>query len=256
MTKKIENKIFLIYKFTNKINGKSYVGFTCRGFELRKYEHFYLSQKESNFKFHKALKKYGIDNFIYEILENNIMSRTDANIREIYYIKLFDSFRNGYNMTEGGSYQSEYVLTEESREKMRLAKLGTKKSDETKLKVSLALKGVPKSEQHKINSGKALKGKIKSKEALEKMSKNRIGKCLGSENPSAIKINIYDENNNLKYVCNGNFDSLCNELKLPLNALRNSYYNNGKPIYTYKNMKKDILCKYGTYIGWSAVKLQ
>jgi len=255
MTKKVENKIFLIYKFTNKINGKSYIGFTCRGFELRMYEHVYLSTKKSNFKFHQALKKYGIDNFNYEILENNILSRADANIREIYYIELFNTFRNGYNMTKGGSYQSEYILTETSREKMRNAKLGTTQSFETKTKRSKSLKGVPKSEQHKINSGNALKGKRRSDETKINISQSRTGKCLGSENPSANKINIYDSDKNLKFKCNGNFDSLCKEFKLPLHALRNSYYNNGKPIYTYKFMKQEVLSKYGEYIGWTAIKL-
>lgn len=255
MTKKVENKVFLIYKFTNKINGKSYIGFTCRGFELRKYEHFYLSTKKSNFKFHQALKKYGTDNFNYEILENNILSRSEANDREIYYIKLFNSFRKGYNMTEGGSYQSEYVLTDASREKMRQSKLGTKQSDEIRLKRSIALKGVPKSETHRINASKGRIGVKLSEDVRKEMSERMIGKFPGSKNPAAIKINIFDSDGILKYECNGNFDSLCNEFKLPLCALRNSYYNNGKPIYTYKFMKQEVLNKYGNYIGWFAIKL-
>jgi len=253
--KRVENKIYLIYKFTNKINNKSYIGFTCRGFELRRYEHIYLSTKASKFKFHLALKKYGIENFHEEILENNISSLPEVNNREIFYIKHYDSYRNGYNMTIGGGYCCDYVLTDESREKMRNAKLGIKLSDETRLKQSLSLKGIPKSEEHKLNAKNALIGRKLSKETRGKMSKSMLGKSVGEKNPAAIRINIYDNNNKLIFMCNGTFELTCNEHNLPTCALRNSYYNNGKPIYNYKYMKKEILSKYEKYVGWSAVKL-
>lgn len=255
MTKKVENKIYLIYKFTNKINGKSYIGFTCRGFELRKYEHFYLSNKKSNFKFHLALKKYGTDNFSYEILENNIESLSTANNREMFYIEHFNTYKNGYNMTIGGGGREDYSISEHTREKMRKSKLGTKQSDETKLKHSLSLKGIPKSETHRINASKGRIGVKLSENICKEMSERMIGRFPGSKNPAAIKVNIYDNDGILKYECNGNFESLCNEFKLPLHALRKSYYNNGEPIYTYKNMKRDILSRYGKYIGWYAIKL-
>ena len=253
--KRIENKVYLIYKFTNKTNNKSYVGFTCRGIELRKYEHVYLSTTDSKFKIHQAIRKYGIENFNIEILEENITSLPKVNSREIFYINHFDTYKNGYNMTIGGGYRCDYVLSDASREKMRQAKLGVKQSIETRKKRSDALRGVPKSEEHKLHSGNALKGLKKSKETCEKISKMLIGKLSGAKNPAAIKINICDNNGKLKFVCDGNFDAICRQNDLPSHALRRSYYNDGKPIYSYKFMKKEVLNRYGKNIGWSAIKL-
>jgi len=253
--KRILNKIYLIYKFTNKINGKSYVGFTCRGIELRKYEHIYLSTTDSEFKFHQAIRKYGIDNFKVEILEEGITSLPEVNCREIYHIKQFDTYKNGYNMTIGGGYRCDYILSDASREKMRQAKLGVKQSIESKRKKSVALSGVPKSKEHIINAGNGNRGLKRTKEACENMSKSRLGMFIGSKNPAANKINIYDKDKILKFECNGNFEIICKQNDLPLYALRKSYYNNGKSIYSYKHMKRDVLNKYGVYIGWSAIKL-
>lgn len=90
---------WIIYKHTNKINGKSYIGQTCQKKELRwnngrNYDRAY--------KFGKAIDKYGWDSFTHEILEDNILTQKEANNREIYYIEIYDSFRSGYNSTKGG----------------------------------------------------------------------------------------------------------------------------------------------------------
>jgi len=71
---------------------------------------------------------------------------------------------------------------------------------------------------------------------------------------TAIKVIIYDSNNDVKFVCNGNFDYVCKENGLPSKALRKSYYNNGKPIYTGNTIKKEVLIANYDFIGWYAVK--
>lgn len=60
----------LIYKYTNKINGKIYIGQTKQQLEIRHYKH--LTQLNDNTYFHRAIKKYGINNFILEIIEDDI----------------------------------------------------------------------------------------------------------------------------------------------------------------------------------------
>jgi group I intron endonuclease len=253
--KRIVNKIYLIYKFTNKLNGKSYIGLTCRGLELRKYDHLYSVSKNSQYQFHQAIRKYGIENFNEEILEKDIMSLKEANAREIFYVNYYSTYVNGYNMTVGGGYRSEYVLSDASREKMRQAKLGVKQSDATKLKHSVALKGIPKSAEHNINAAKGRIGVKLSNENCDKMSKRMLKRFSGSKNPAAIRINIYDNLGNIVVECNGNFEPTCKNLGLPLIALRKSSYNNGKPIYAYKNMKREVLNRFGEYVGWYALKL-
>ena len=250
----MEIKKYIIYKFTNIINGKSYIGLTCRDFNIRKYEHIYESQIDSKFKFHQAILKYEIDNFNWEILECNILTIKEANEREIYYIQLFDTYKNGYNMTKGGGGREDYYFSEIARERMRQAKLGTTRSQEAKNKTSKKLSGVPKSETHRLKVIKAITGLKRSDEEKLKMSERMIGKLAIDKNPAAIKVNIYDSNGTLKFTCNGNFETICEENGLPTNALRKSYYNNGKPIYTGNTIKKEVLNHNKDYIKWYAIK--
>lgn len=87
-----------IYKITNKVNGKSYIGQTRYTIESRWKQH---QHKKDNVYFHNAIKKYGADSFIVEQLEECDIKDLDS--REIYYIAKYDTFHNGYNLTIGGS---------------------------------------------------------------------------------------------------------------------------------------------------------
>jgi len=254
MNLNVKNKTYIIYKITNKINNKTYIGLTSRDFNVRKYEHIYESQIESKFKFHQAIRKYTIDNFTWEILETGITNIKQANELEIKYINKFDSYVNGYNMTKGGGGREDYYFSEIAKERMRQAKLGTKRTHESKEKQSKKMSGIKKSETHRLNVIKAITGLKRSDEEKIKMSNRMKGKMVKDKNPAAIKINIYDSNNNLKFICNGDFETICKENGLPTKALRKSYYNNGKPIYTGKTIKKEVLNQYKDYVKWFAIK--
>lgn len=90
---------WVIYKHTNKINGKSYIGQTRQKAKARwQYGNGYSHNKY----FYNAIKKYGWDLFEHEIIEKDIFTQESANEREIYWIGYFDSFNNGYNLTKGG----------------------------------------------------------------------------------------------------------------------------------------------------------
>lgn len=92
-----------IYKITNNINGKIYIGKTLKdNVEKRWKEHLSDYDKERCEKrpLYDAMKKYGIENFQIEAIEEcneNILSE-----REIYWIEYYGSFKNGYNATKGG----------------------------------------------------------------------------------------------------------------------------------------------------------
>ena len=90
---------WIIYKHTNKINGKSYIGQTCQSPHSRWNNGKGYSR---TFKFGKAIDKYGWDVFTHEILEDGILTQDDANIRECYYIDYYNTFADGYNSTKGG----------------------------------------------------------------------------------------------------------------------------------------------------------
>ena len=96
----------LIYKATNKINLKCYIGKTIKTLAQRKGDHVYEAKhKKTNFVFHKALMKYGIDNFDWEIIKE-CKSVNEMDKSEIDLIDKYDSFYgngHGYNMIKDGS---------------------------------------------------------------------------------------------------------------------------------------------------------
>ena len=104
----------IIYCYTNVVNNKKYIGQTTDE-KSRRYAFFnreeYCTSHKSGGRlshFDLARKKYGTNNFTYEVLEsiedNNIDSlykRLDE--LEKYYILKYDTFNSGYNSTSGGS---------------------------------------------------------------------------------------------------------------------------------------------------------
>jgi len=95
----------IIYKITNTINQKVYIGQTVRSFTERKSEHLLEARKESRFKIHRAIRKYGENKFLWEIIfEDKDITTKELDEKEKYFIKLYKSNIDefGYNMTEGG----------------------------------------------------------------------------------------------------------------------------------------------------------
>lgn len=87
-----------VYKITNCINQKVYIGQTSFSVEKRWKEHIKDISKHLDRPLYRALAKYGIENFTVEMIEE-----TDfPNEREEYWIQYYQSFHNGYNATTGG----------------------------------------------------------------------------------------------------------------------------------------------------------
>lgn len=89
-----------IYKITNTINGKMYIGKTEQTIEKRFRQHCNDSQREGmeNRPLYKAMRKYGVEFFSIEEIEQT--DRPEE--REIYWIEFYGTFKNGYNATMGG----------------------------------------------------------------------------------------------------------------------------------------------------------
>lgn len=98
----IETMRGFIYKITNKVNGKIYIGQTIQDVKERFYQHCATKCDEAVLKMsiHKAILKYGKQNFTIEILEE--LDSNLLNEREKYWIQYFDSYNKGYNETIGG----------------------------------------------------------------------------------------------------------------------------------------------------------
>lgn len=96
------NKKGCIYIIKNTINDKVYVGQTAIGAENRWKQHTKSSNiKKNNYALYRAMTKYGVDNFYYEILEDGI-PLNELDEKEIYYIQKCNSYKEGYNSTKGG----------------------------------------------------------------------------------------------------------------------------------------------------------
>lgn len=108
----------IIYSYRNMINNKRYIGQTIKP-EQRKKAHLFNARRGVETKFYNAIRKYGIESFYYEILEET--DQLLLNEREIYWIKEYDSFKNGYNMNLGGSsVMSGRKHTQEWKDNMRM----------------------------------------------------------------------------------------------------------------------------------------
>lgn len=107
-----------IYKITNKVNNKVYIGQTRYTVESRWRQHL----KNYNIEHRKqplymAFDKYGIENFEVEQVEEVNVDKLDE--REIFWIAKYDSFKNGYNATIGGNGNKIYYWTDCQYEEIR-----------------------------------------------------------------------------------------------------------------------------------------
>lgn len=108
-----------IYKITNSINGKVYIGQTIQSVKDRWYRHCSnakcLSKQEKDMHIKRAILKYGKENFSVEILEE--CEEKLLNARERYYICYYNSYENGYNSTPGGQDGVKPLQTSEADQK-------------------------------------------------------------------------------------------------------------------------------------------
>ena len=89
-----------IYKITNILNDKGYVGRTEKDPQERFKGHLYAARTGGPMVISRAIRKYGVENFKFEVLEE--CSIEDQYIRESQLIEKYDTFRNGYNSSLGG----------------------------------------------------------------------------------------------------------------------------------------------------------
>ena len=93
-----------IYKATSITTGKVYIGQSCQTLEKRMSQHLYkaTSDYDPNNHFHNAIRKYGFQDFVFQIIEDDIMSNEILDEREKYWINHYNSYYDGYNSTLGG----------------------------------------------------------------------------------------------------------------------------------------------------------
>lgn len=143
-----------LYKITNLLNEKCYIGWTGRTVEDRWHRH----QKDAlthrdNRKFYNAIRKYGIEFWNVETLME-VSSVEEAKKKEIELIEKYNSYYQGYNATKGGDGNNGIVMSAESnlarsvalkgKPKNCVRMAGKKHSEEAKAKISVAHQGMKK----------------------------------------------------------------------------------------------------------------
>ena len=167
----------IIYKITNTINDRVYIGQTVGSLAKRWSQH---TTSMKNSPLYNAFRKYGRDKFKIEAV-CSALSPEYLNELEQYFIKFYDCMApKGYNLTSGGD--SAYTRSEHSREQQRRAMLGHTVSDETRAKISATLmgregvrRGAVLSEETKAKIGAATKGRRASDETKARMRAAHAG---------------------------------------------------------------------------------
>lgn len=173
---------YLIYKITNKINGKFYIG-------KHKTDDLNDGYMGSGILIKKAIKKYGVENFTKEILFDVYGPDLMDFLEEAIVDEAFIARPDTYNMAPGG--QGGAVcgkhLSEEHRKKVSEANKGKRRSEEAKRKVSEAMKGkknrlgTRQSDEWKRNMSEAQIGRRHSEETKRKMSEAHKGRHFSEE---------------------------------------------------------------------------
>lgn len=205
-----------IYKIICLTTGKLYIGQTLRTIEKRWKRHIRDAKKGSEHKFHRAIRKYGEENFtVEELLAVSAPTKKELKAQldslEIEYISRFNTREKGYNSTDGGEGTAGRVCSEESRERYRQANMGERNpsfgkacSEETKEKVRKARLGKASPMKGKKHSDGARQkiseshtgernpnfGKTASKETRKKLSEAHKGKKLSEEQKKKISDSV------------------------------------------------------------------
>lgn len=135
-----------IYKITNRINGKAYIGKTTLTIKERFNQHKqdYKKEKDKNRPLYRAMNKYGIDNFIIETIGEYDDKILDEKEKE--YIQFFNTYKNGYNATLGGdghtriNREEVYLLWEQGLRPLEIAKQINKIGDANRIREILCAK--------------------------------------------------------------------------------------------------------------------
>lgn len=155
-----------VYKITNKVNNKVYIGITSKGISARWKEHLYSAEHGCPFKLHNAIRKYGRENFSVELLDF-CNSWEELEEKEKFYISEYKSLQDefGYNMTEGGDGTFGRKHSEDTKEKIRQKAIGREVTETTRIKLSEAGKVLTEARKAYRESGQI--GNTRKKPVLQ-----------------------------------------------------------------------------------------
>ena len=171
----------LIYRYSHPFNDKGYVGKTELTLKERDRDRFKPSAMNDSKTLKDAIAKYGKKHFRVDIIQDGIMHPEILNLRERYWIRYFDDYRNGYNLTEGGEgfgsgkqnpmFGNGHKVSGENN-----GMFGKPRTDEVKAKISKKVSGENNPHYGKRGEETSFYGKKHSLESRQKISEKLKGK--------------------------------------------------------------------------------
>lgn len=217
-----------IYKITNLIDNKIYVGSTITGF-INRYKSHYEKLRTNNHKgypyLQNAVNKYGIENFEFEIIE--ICSRDLILERERYWIAILNSIENGYNLNPNpveSPFANKEIRTKAAKTLKENYRLGKIKPNNTAFKKG----GIPWNKGLKIEDSSYLKVPKK-----KKGSRVNFSKTMKEKN---ISIDVFDYDMNFIKTYRYYIDIQKDEELKKYMILRNPKGRNGHDPYILQNV--------------------
>lgn len=188
----------IIYKITNKLDGKCYIGKTSRTIEKRWREHRNQVKSKKTYYLHYAIKKYGEENFTIEIIkELNCLVPAHLNHAERYFIKKYKSNdpEFGYNMTLGGDgFEAGHETSRQHRKRISLKKIKFYELPENREITRKALKKYYKEHPEKVNRGPRTKEVLKKiRDGVNKYFEDPQHRIDANEKISKAKKKYYED---------------------------------------------------------------
>jgi len=156
----------------------------------RKAVHETNARKGDGYYLHRAMRKYGLENFEWSVLKTSKSDKRLYELEKQFIIELETRSPKGYNLSDGGEGNPGWVPSEEWREKKRQEQTGRKLSDSTKEKLRQANLGkkITEETRAKLKLRKPQrKGAVLSQETKDKISKSKMGKKIGPRSEETKK---------------------------------------------------------------------
>jgi len=225
-------KVKIIRVFNNPADKIVYEAFLHQYFDVKLHNCFWNRSNQTPFRFDRT----GMEYIFTQQHRERLKGPKSEDHKRKMSVSVFETYANGREKLLGdknpmyGKDHTYYV-----KDLISKANKGKTLSQETKNKMSKSKIGIKRTDEDKI-----------------KMSENRKGKCKGEDNTMTKKIEVFDANNKLMFISEGNFKSFCEEKNLPYisfikNFNKKIYQSKIGPGYAKKN-------GFEKYIGWKAIR--
>jgi len=168
-----KERVYCIYLIINRVNLHLYVGQSKN--PRNRWTGHKTASKTEPFPLYKAMRKYGLENFLFLIIRDKL-TLDEANYYETYYINYFNTLKSasGYNATTGGL---NHKRSDEAKKRLSERQMGKKCTDDAKRKLSKAHTGRLVSDETRIKKSNSLRNYFKNQKNFDTEKYKYCYKC-------------------------------------------------------------------------------